>query len=268
MLSIFTTVSKPKERGDLFEESLACYKDLADEVVVVNGAKSLGPSVAGLKEVMSYWPKEFRWPLIGQQFQAGFEACTSDWVLHADLDFIFHEKDFLAIREACLKYKDAPAISFYKYQFILPDRYNLKSRLVLLVNKGKYGARIRFDSGGDLCQPSLDGKYISPDDVPESKIPFYNYEKMLKTKEQIAEDAGRMERAYMRHFKHTQYGSDGTSQDAYDKWVKTQKGKFNKPQKFISLEEHPKYIHKTIKNLLPEQWGYDGHGFLERNRYA
>jgi hypothetical protein len=274
-LSIFTTITSPNKRGDTWRESITCYEQLADEVIVVDGDKQFEREVAFMQPtnvsvVDSEWPKEFSWEFIGQQFQRGYETCTGDWVIHADLDFIFHERDYRAIRMACENNPEAPALSFWKHQFVLPDRYNLKSRLVIAVNKGKFGDRIRFDGGGesDLCQPSLDGEYIKPADVPEAQIPFYNYEKILKTRQQIADDQGRMERAYFRHFGKTQYGSDGTDEGAYNNWIEAQKGKFNKPQKFIKLTDHPKVMQETIKNLTVDQWGYSGHGYLEENKYV
>lgn len=267
-LSIFTTISNPDKRGDNWHDALACYKDLADELYVIDGGgmRNNSPDYGYLYQE---WPREFDWPLIGRQFQRGYEACTDGWVIHADLDFIFHENDYKAIRKALEDHDDAPALSFWKYQFILPDRYTLKSRLVIAVNKGKYGDRIKFDSGGDLAQPSLDGKYISPDDVPEARVPFYNYEKILKTKEQIMDDCGRMDRAYYRHFGKYQLSKDGTDESAYEGWLKMNVGRFNaRSQERIRLEEHPKVMQETIKNLRPDQWGYDGFGYLPRSDYA
>lgn len=269
-LSLFTTITRPGKRGDNAQDAMRCYKDLADEVVVIDGGHwgTMKEDQGKVRHVRSEWPNEFSWEFIGQQFQRGYQACTGDWVIHADLDFIFHEKDFEDIRNVLEQHNDLPALSFYKYQFVLPDRYNLKSRLVVAVNKGKYGDRIRFDSGGDLAQPSLDGRYINPDQVPEAKIGFYNYEKMLKTKEQIADDQGRMERAWFRHFGKYQMGSDGTNEGALQRWLEAQQGKFNKPQKKIELSEHPKYVQETIKNLKPHQWGYNGFGLLEGKCYV
>lgn len=274
-LSIFTTFGSESLKnvlGDHFEDALACYEELADEVIVVNGGSKLkNPTpIRSIRQVNRFWPTEFSWEFIGQQFQKGYEGCSGDVVIHADADFIFHEKDFVAIREAAQRMLDnnLPAMSFYKYQFVLPDRYNLKSRLVIMVNKRDFGDRIKFNSGGDLAQPSLDGRYISPDAVPQSKVGFYNYEKLTKTKDQIADDVGRMERAYERHFGKTQYGSDGTNEDGYSKWLEAQKGKFNKPQEHIRLQDHPKYVQETIKNLKSNQWGLSGLYNLEVNDYA
>lgn len=276
-LSIFTTQTNPEKRGDIHKEALACYKQLADELVIVDGGDN--PSIcrkdikADTYECFPWqqWPQEFEWTQISKSFQAGYDYCTGDAVIHADLDFVFSEKDYEAIRKAAQTMLDsnAPAMSAWKWQFILPDRYNLKSRLVIMVNKRDYGSRIKFDGGGeqDLCQPSLDQKLIRPDDIPEGKFCFYNYEKICKSKSQIAEDQGRMERAWFRHFGKYQMGSDGTDESAYDRWITTQKGKFAKPQKHIALEGHPAVMAETIRNLTPEQFGHSGFGELGENDY-
>ncbi len=246
-IGAFITITRPEERGDIYAQCVQSAKGFADVVCVVDGSET--------------WPQEFDWPLIGQHFQKGYEDTDADWVFHLDTDFIFHERDYWDIRQACIENNDAPALSFYKHQFILPDRYNLKSRLVIAVNKSKYGDRIRFDSGGDLCQPSLDGVELKPDDVPEAGIPFFNYEKPIKTEAQVKDDVGRMARAWQRHF--GEYKLGGPDDDsAYEKWLEMQVGRFNKPQKQIPITAHPMIMQDTIKNLQPDQWGFNGFGYL------
>lgn len=268
-LSVFTTLSNTGRRGEHSRQSISCYKDLADELVIVDGTKYGQTVYSGNVEVVKrYWPEEFDWTFIGQQFQKGYERATGDWVIHADLDFIFHEDDFGKIRQALRDYPNAPAISFYKWQFILPDRYNLKSRLLVAVNKAAFGNRIRFSGGGDLCQPTLDGNDLDLNEMPQAGVPFYNYEKLTKTKEQIMDDVGRMDRAYMSHFGKYLYSEDGTNESAYEGWYRMMAGRFNKPSKKIYLPEHPKYIHEVIRNLKPEQWGYNGFGLIEGKVYA
>jgi hypothetical protein len=251
-LSIFTTCTRPYDRGDLIDEALACYKELADEVVVND----------------RNWPMEFTWPHIGKSFQQGYEAATGDWAIRADLDYIFHEQDFGKIRQALKQYPNTPAISFYKWQFILPDRYNLKSRVLIAMNKAKFGDRIKLNGGGDLCQPTLDGRELKLNEMPEVGVPVYNYEKMTKTKAQIMEDQGRMDRAWHRHFGGYQLSEDGSNESAYEGWLKMVVGRFNKPSEHIKIKDHPKYIQETIKNLKPEQWGYSGFGNLPENNYV
>ena len=195
------------------------------------------------------------------------QRCDADWVLHCDLDFIFHENNFAEIRKAIEHYNDHPALTMWKYQFYTPDRYNLKSRLVIAVNKGKYGDRIRFDSGGDLCQPSLDGDYIVPASVPEMRVPFYNYDFMLKTKDIILREKGRFARAWTSHFKNRDLGGPD-DQSAYDRWLDQTVGRYKSHNNFIQLQEHPKYMKNTIRSLHPEQFGYSGFGLLGVNNYV
>ncbi len=273
-LSIFTTQTNSQARGDNAPDALECYTQLADEVIIVDGSY---PSFMNNKytedgdkdhpEFLMYeWPKEFSWEFIGQQFQRGYEACTGDWVIHADLDFIFHQKDFGKIRQALKDYPDSPAVSFYKWQFILPDRYNLKSRLAIAVNKEKFGDRIKFNGGGDLCQPTLDGKDLDLNEIPQSGVAFYNYEKLTKSKEQIIDDVERMDDAYLKRFGKTLYSNDELT--AYEGWYKMVFGRFQKPSEKIPLSAHPKYVQETIKNLTPEMFGYNGFGLIEGKVYA
>lgn len=252
-IGIFTTCTRPQERGDLWDESIACYKDFADEVYVHD------------KE----WPKEFSWEYIGQTFQEAYNQIDTDWVIRMDLDCLLHENDFSAIRRALELYSDNHAITFYKKQFILPDRYNVKSRLLLAVNKRRYGERLRFDGGGDLCQVSVDGFYLEPGHmyVPSVKIPVWNYECLLKTKEQLLEDKGRFARAWQRRFGEYKLGGPD-DQSAYDKWLEMMLGRWHKPQMQIKLKDHPKYIQETIKNLKPENWGYNGFNLVEGKVYG
>ena len=261
-------------RGDNAVDALECYTNLADETVIVDGSHpeyvNGGPTQDGDKDhpefVMHNWPQQFSWNFIGQQFQRGYEACTGDWVIHADLDFIFHERDFGRIRQALKDYPNTPAVSFYKWQFVLPDRYNLKSRLAIAVNKEKFGDRIKFNGGGDLCQPTLDGKDLDLNEIPQAGVPFYNYEKLIKTKEQIIDDVERMDDAYIKYFGRTLYRTDELT--AYEGWYNMVSGRFSKPSKSIPLSDHPKYIQETIKNLKPEHFGYNGFGLIEGGVYA
>lgn len=266
-LSIFTTITNPTTRGDAVEPAINSYLGLADEVVIVNGGTPFIDFSDSPVQVVNYhWPKEFNWPFIGEQFQRGYEACTGDWVIHCDLDMIFHEKDYGLIRQTLERYPKAPAVSFLKWQFIQPHKYNLKSRLPLAVNKGVYSDRIKFSGGGDLCQPTLDGNDLNLNDIPNERIAFYNYEHILKTERQIIEDIGRMDRAYHRHFGKFLYSD--TERTAYEGWLQMAKGRNMKPQKKIPLSDHPKVMQETIKNLKPENFGYSGFGELEVNDYA
>lgn len=267
-LSIFLTVTNPVERQDPFYEALNNYLDLADEVVIVYGEENRIPmpkylaeleehverqNIAKIKLVHYHWPEKFDWPFIGRQFQRGYEACTGDWVIHADCDYFFHEKDIPKIRELFEKNPDKLAYSFWKYQFLLVDRYNIKSRTVIAVNRAKYGDRIRFDSGGDLCQPSLDGKEITANDVPEARLPFYNYDFCFKELRVIKKDWVRFRKAWRDHFK-----SD------FGEFKDMMVGRYNGREfAIVKIDDHPKYIKERVRSIEPHQFGHSMFGWLK-----
>lgn len=266
-LGIFTTLTDPNRRGDCWIPALQCYSELADKVVVINGGTEKFNNLPDNVEIIdSEWPEEFDWTLIGQKFTEGYKALDTSWVLYADIDMIFHETDFSLIRRVFEDNPNQPAMSFWKYQFILPDRYNLKSRLVLAVNKRILGDRVKFDSGGDLCRPSIDGVEIDSGKAMESRIPVYNYEKIIKNYSQVSNDVGRMARAWQRHFGEYKLGG-ADDESAFDEWAKMTKGRFNKPQERIDLLKHPQFIIPAIMNLKPENFGHSGFGMLEVNDY-
>lgn len=285
-LSIFTTVTDPIRRQDPFMEAMRCYADIADEIVVVVGDQIHEPKIGSddfilseesynipeylikltemvevakkVKIVNHVWPNNFSWPFIGQQFQRGYEACTGDWVIRMDLDYFIHELSIKRLYDLLENSPDQMAFSFFKYQFLLVDRYNLKSRSVLAVNKKKYGNDIRFDSGGDLCQPSYKGKELTPDSVPEARVPFWNYDFCFKEKETIERDWKRFRRAWQAHF---------------HKDLRTfrsfMRGKFqNRSWQKVPLIAHPKYITDKVANITPEQFGYNMFGLTKERAYA
>ena len=49
-ISIFTSMTNPEERGDPWREALNCYKDLADELIIVGQDWHLSLSSAILEK--------------------------------------------------------------------------------------------------------------------------------------------------------------------------------------------------------------------------
>ena len=96
-ISSFITITRPKERGDLFDQCYKAASGFSDEVVVIDGDGT--------------WKKEFNWKIIGEHFQKGYETAKGDWVIHLDTDFIFHENDYDAIRNVLAGLEDYPAAS-------------------------------------------------------------------------------------------------------------------------------------------------------------
>ena len=89
--------------------------------------------------------------------------------------------------------------------------------MCIAVNKKKF-PDIKFNGGGDLCQPTIENKLISPDIVPYEKIIIWNYDSMFKTKRIISKDRARFARAWFNSF--GDYGDRGgpTEEEAFEAW--------------------------------------------------
>jgi hypothetical protein len=204
------------------------------------------------------------WPAISK----GYELASGDWVIHCDLDFIFHDQDYRAIRQVLADNDDAPAVSFYT-SGSLSSLTGITSSPVLLwrSTKAATATALKFNGGGDLCQPTLDGEYLSPDFVQESRIPMYNYDKICKTEAQVRDDVGRMARAWEKHWGEKILGGPDDS-SAYREWCNMMQGRNAKPQKHIPLVMHPKVMQPIIQALRPDQFGYNGFGMFDDNDYV
>jgi|TARA_Y100000389_G_scaffold43936_1_gene38665 hypothetical protein len=242
-LSIFTSMTNPELRNDPYKEALLCYEDLADEVIVVG----------------ENWPEEFSFDLIGKVFQEGFEKSSGDWVIRMDLDYFFHEKNLKQIKGFLKTNSDAPAIAFPQYQFFTLDRYHVKTKLCIAMNKKKF-PDIISKGGGDMCQPTLNNSQILASSVPQIKVPIWQYDSMFRTKEIISNDRARFARAWHSYFQ--DWGDRGgpTSDEAYEAWIEMIKKKYKKHALRMSLDNHPKYIKERLANLNPQQFGYNAFG--------
>ena len=152
------------------------------------------------------WPEEFKWDLIGKTFQEGFEESAGDWAIRMDIDYFFHEKYINVLPKVLEKYNDYPGVVFPQFQFFTPDRYQVKTRLCLALNKKKY-PNIKLNGGGDLCLATLNENLLSINKLPNVNIPIYQYDSMFRTKKIISTDRARFARAGNRFF--LDYGNRG-----------------------------------------------------------
>ena len=242
-ISIATTYTDPDKRQDPWKEAMSCYEDFADEVIVTG----------------ENWPYEFSWDYIGKTFNEGFKKSTGDWVLRMDIDYFIHENDMKKIKQVLLKYREYPAICFPQYQFFLPNRFQLKTRLCIALNKKKY-PNIELNGGGDMCLATLNSKLITARDVPNTNIPIYQYDSMFRNKNVIAEDRSRFAKAWFNYFGNFDDRGGSDPDKAFNAWYKSVETKFQFHTNKFNLDNHPKYIKNKIFNLNDDQFGHSGFG--------
>ncbi len=246
-ISIITSYTDPETRMDPWKESVACYEKLADEVIV------LGEN----------FKKEFAFSDFGPMFDDGFNKASGDWVIKMDIDTIIHEKDFDSLYASMKTYKDYPALSMRKFQFFTPYRFHTKSRMGMVLNKKRF-KNVKFNGGGDGCDPTVNGIHIDEKNVPRVKIPFWNYDSTFKTKEVISEDRARFARAWHRTF--GDYGNRGgpDPEVAFDAWYKMVNERFSKHVFKASISDHPIFIQSKLKSLNENHFGFNLFGLNEK----
>jgi hypothetical protein len=244
-ISVFTHFTNPELRNDPLDEALKCYSSLGDELVTVG----------------ENWPYEFKWETIGHVFQEGFDKCSGDWVINMPIDYIFHENDFARIKEKLLEYKNFPAIAFPQHQIFTPDRYFMQSKLCIALNKKKF-PEIKLNGGNDLCLPTLNNKRIMPEDVPQTNIPIWNYDKVFGTRETISNDRARFARAWYSQFNDWGIFGGPSPEEAFNAWFEVMELRLRKHVNKLNLDQHPIFLKEKLANLTKEQFGYDCFGLV------
>jgi len=249
-ISIFTTMTNPDDRNDPWRESLKCYESVADEVVVVGDD----------------WPYEFDWGIFNKIYQDGFDQCKTDWVIRMDLDYFIHEKDIEKLKFYINKFKDDPEIVMPQYQFFTYDRYQLKTKLCLVLNKKKF-PEIKLDGGTDKMLATLNGELLTYKNVPQIKIPIWQYDSMFRTKQIISADRARFARAWKRTFGNFGDRGGDDPEVAFDAWFLMIKKRYRKHLFRSKLEKHPTFIKDKLNNLDNSQFGYSAFGLKESTSF-
>lgn len=281
-LSILTTITNPTEREDKYAEALACYCDLADEVVVVNGGKEkptkeLIEAQPKIKWVDLFWPNEWNWIELPRHLNAGLKECTGNWVLKLDIDQFIHENDFQATRNV-LEEADPKFLvgTFQKMSFTYAGKYYQKGPTPIAFRRFP-GIEIgqNLDKETDLCFPvqkvgvqevttnlGESEPYEMPvgRDLPvfKTRISFWNYDYFFKTQEFTRKEFWRFSKAYQRFFGSWTFG--GSEEDSFQKFMNLQKGRHKNTPYTAKLEDHSKYIRKAVSELTPEQFGHSAWG--------
>lgn len=293
-LSIFVPITKPEYRQDPWKESIANFTEFADEVVIVCGDKSDleldFPNKDKIKLIYNKWRLN-DYMMYGEQYDKGFSATTGDWSIRCDPDYLFHENDWEEIR-MCLEDTEEDVLFMAKKQYILADRFRVKA-LMPIVFRGNLRGRVKFDSGGDYTWPRVDGQkvvnknndvtkkeyVIVSDNVTDEqieqrlpgrkekdgqmytmnrRIPVYNYDFTFKDKKTLSREFLKQSKA---RFKKTGDDWGQTEEEAFNYIINMQKGRLSRG--WEKSDEHPKHIMDKIKDIKPNQLGYNLFGRIK-----
>lgn len=279
-ISIITTITRPEERQDNWKEAIACYLDLANEVVVVYGDKGDKELLdrhfsdyRNIKFVYVPWPYEWNWIELPRHLNAGLAECNSDWVMRCDIDFFISKEMFWMLKEQLGRVPDnIDVLSISKFNAIYGGRYLMKGSIPIVFRNGVgigFGEILGEDT--DLCYPVrvkshrvVGEDYMLPvGDRPgtmRSGVQFWNYGYFFKTKDFTRKEFFRMSRAWNRFFGNWEFGN--TERGAFKYFMNMERERYDMA-KPCSLEMHPECIREVVSKLTPEQFGYDGWGLLK-----
>ena len=289
-ISIFVTLGNigntPDEWQYAWREAIQSYYDFADEVVIVSGmekdVKLMDWTKNGLerfknkkvKVIHLPWEYDFSWETIAQHFNAGLEACTGDWIMKMDIDYIIHERDMKQLRakmEEGYK-KNYPLMSFMKFTVLNKDRAYEKVHIPFIIRKTerdniKFGIPTDdpksawgypiFVKGFDKKRGLPTGRSIADNYIMSTSVRIYNYDNTFRDKETTGEHFLRFSKAGERAGFKRNWGN--TREEALNMFCSMMWSRITKTQKCykpLRLEDHPKYIRDRIKSLTPDLFGH------------
>ena len=281
-----------------FTESIRSFLEICDEIVVVDGGSTDG-TIEAIKKIKVYdgkvirivsdedtkWEDVWSYSRMGHNFNRALQECTGDWVVKFDADYILKEDCSLRFRKELLTASNNNDLSaaFTRANFILADRYFVKSKKTLAVNitgckkagmdvcygvdlaRWKWGFDFvdkKFEENGLNCGIMVRKK----DSCIITSTAVFNYEHMFMDIDTAKNARFRHHRAVtiqknMKYVLNDVYPEikvrDVTMDSAWKKYVHQITGNMNKFCVKLAVEQHPVIIQEKIKNLTKDKQGYD-----------
>jgi len=285
-LSAFTITTNAIKNQYPVLESVASIIPMVDEIIIVDGGstdgtveelRKLSPKIKVIQTEDTKWEEDWVYWRMGYNYGKAFDACIGDWIMKFDPDYVFENYNF---RGECEKNNDAYTFDFDRLNFILIDRYFRKRKKTLAVNKrlcleNNINLRWGYDlKNMGMCDEAI--IYEKDQDnlvqgtllhigrkVVTTQMKVFNYSYCFRDKEAA-------KRSYTKNMKafYAQQGKIVSDDKIWESFNICAIDSFGKGERFeIGLEEHPKEIQDRIRNLTPEQQGYNLWGKYKTANY-
>lgn len=267
----FTTISDPLYWQYAFKECIDCYSEIFDEVVVVDGSltefeyvQSICKQRPNVKYVRYPWPYEFKWEEFPRHVEMGYRNISEDIdvAMRMDIDYYIHESDVMALRmlmEKLLR-NNSRVACVKKFTVMSKDYGFIKATMPIIVNM-HLKENIDFvkgnDTSTDWCFPVDKTTKVPIEPSEFSAINLYNYDYFFRDLEKSVETFYRFSRAAQRDFNEFSWGN------TYDecKTVVTDRFKgFMNKRNIVDITSHPKWISERVKNMKPQERGFNNWG--------
>jgi len=280
ILSAFCLITNPIRNQYPVIESIKSVLPIVDELVVVDGWSDDGTveaikalqddRIRIIKDEDTRWPEEWTYWRMGHNFSRGFNECRGDFAMKFDVDYIFDDE--YEFRMDCeYAAKEVLTISFERKNFMLVDRHFTKRPKTLAVNKKlckerKIDARWGYDlKNWGMCDEAiiyektkdklLQGRLLSLESIRRvTPTQPNNYAYVFRT-EEVGKD---LMFRNMRAFYRQQNFKIPTKEKVWEEYIMACLKEFSgKKHTRIKLEDHPTFAKDLIKNLKPNQQGYN-----------
>jgi len=270
----------------------------------IEAIKAIGDDrIRIISDESTKWEKDWYYSRLGKNFNRGLKECTGDLAFKFDCDFILHESSYNLpdknFKKDCKHILDRQKLvaAFTRKNFVLIDRWFPKSLRTLGINLfelKKRGMKIRY--GIDLKKSGWSFEPIIPQ-KEENGIWFghllrskensvkihcniFNYDRIFNTAEVVKKIRLNYMLASIRQYSlkykyinqpvstYTEKQLLENPEIVWGVYKKMVVGNYSKPQTPLTIEQHPKIIQDKVRNLKPEQMGYNSWGWLEEAGYG
>lgn len=257
-VSSYFIITEPEKMGFPYIECMESALSFSDELVVVcgRGEKQSEEKIRALGDKVKFintnaWPIDWGYDVMRDHLQIGLDACSGDFSLKIDVDWIFREEKSNEIRNIFEEHEDAHQIIFGKVNYYSGNWgckqgfRSIKTPICYALNKTllvehDINYKISNETGSNL--PKFD-KSINTFDVNDDQLWPVNYDKTFMSKEQIIDQWSRWNSAHEkkkgREFKIKE------TEDVWDHYVNYQKGK-SSAVTFDDDSFHPEIMRRKL----------------------
>lgn len=286
----FLPITNPKQYNYPYLESIASHSTFLDHLCIIDGGSTDGSldeikatfrdgsiSIHHFEWKQGY--KQWTWEQFSHTWNFGLSKAKEhypDYVVAVECDHVFHEKEATELRNRLEENgkPDYRALYVDKWVSSTWDTWLNKSKFAMLINTKDfddvgYGLEPSHIGGQDLANPIIVENWESEYGVPSGhKIihtinrsigsHFYNYDKTFQTKKIITElrlnanwawnNSCLVKNDFMKP-----WAEDTALDDVIDRMRERKK----KSKIIHNLEHQPKIMHNRLKDIKPDQLGYN-----------
>jgi hypothetical protein len=210
--------------------------------------------------------------MIRHSYNEAIQRATGDVLFWCDLDWSIHENDFAELRGR-VEVFDKTVLTMPKCSVYINGGYFQKNEEKVCLNL-KYRDKVLFGikegGGSEVCEliwktnktynSIPEGQPVN--DVFRTGVTLWNFDFTFKDMETCKREIMLLSLARWKAFGETDWGK--TPEDAWNFFLFMMRGRVRRCNKSIGKDysKLPKYIREKYRNLKPEQFGFNGFGFL------